>query len=80
MEEVVKVGRGSQAARDAVSGGDDALLQDYSLATPHPAATPRTPAPTTDRIMQAIIYSKKYIYLNFSVVFFKVVISESEFY
>jgi pre-mRNA-splicing factor CDC5/CEF1 len=39
----------------ATEGGEqpsDALLADYSLATPSATRTPRTPAPVTDKILQ----------------------------
>uniref|UniRef100_A0A069DXG0 Putative mrna splicing protein cdc5 myb superfamily n=1 Tax=Panstrongylus megistus TaxID=65343 RepID=A0A069DXG0_9HEMI len=56
LQQVVKLGRASYAAREAVTEGNesaaDTLLNDYALATPNPATTPRTPAPTTDRILQ----------------------------
>lgn len=55
LQQVVKLGRASEIAKEvaAESGIEttDALLADYSI-TPHAAATPRTPAPYTDRIMQ----------------------------
>lgn len=56
LQQVVKLGRASYAAREAVTEGSesasDTLLNDYALATPNPGATPRTPAPSTDRILQ----------------------------
>ncbi|KAL1139865.1 hypothetical protein AAG570_006842 [Ranatra chinensis] len=56
LQQVVKLGRASYAAREAVTEGTetpaDTLLNDYAIATPNPANTPRTPAPTTDRILQ----------------------------
>ncbi|XP_066249426.1 cell division cycle 5-like protein [Euwallacea similis] len=55
MHQVVKLGKASEVAREVVldSGVDstNALLNDYTV-TPHAAATPRTPAPQTDRILQ----------------------------
>lgn len=58
LQQVVKLGRASEAARGAVSesgtpGASDTLLSDYSV-TPAVGGgrTPRTPAPTTDRILQ----------------------------
>nr|CAI5843967.1 unnamed protein product [Callosobruchus analis] len=52
MHQVVKLGRASEVAKEvaAESGVQttDALLNDYTV-TPHAAATPRTPAPHTDR-------------------------------
>ena len=52
----MKLGRASEAAREvATEGGQqpsDALLADYSLTPAGTARTPRTPAPTTDRILQ----------------------------
>nr|CAD7399123.1 unnamed protein product [Timema cristinae] len=56
LEQVVKLGRASEAAREVTSEGgqqpSDALLADYSLTPVGAARTPRTPAPTTDRILQ----------------------------
>lgn len=56
LQQVVKLGRASYAAREAVTEGSesasDTLLNDYALATPNAGSTPRTPAPTTDRILQ----------------------------
>ncbi|ALC44059.1 CG6905 [Drosophila busckii] len=55
LQQVVKLGRASEMAKEIAgeSGIEttDALLADYSI-TPQIAATPRTPAPYTDRIMQ----------------------------
>lgn len=55
LQQVVKLGRASEIAKEvaAESGVEttDALLSDYTI-TPQIAATPRTPAPYTDRIMQ----------------------------
>lgn len=55
LQQVVKLGRASEMAKEIAgeSGIEttDALLADYSI-TPQVAATPRTPAPYTDRIMQ----------------------------
>lgn len=55
LQSVVKLGRASDIAKEAAqeSGIEttDALLGDYSI-TPQIAATPRTPAPFTDRVMQ----------------------------
>ncbi|ENN73481.1 hypothetical protein D910_12233 [Dendroctonus ponderosae] len=55
LHQVVKLGKASEVAREVASesGVDstDTLLNDYTV-TPHAAATPRTPAPQTDRIMQ----------------------------
>ncbi|BES87296.1 cell division [Nesidiocoris tenuis] len=56
LQQVVKLGRASYAAREAVTEGADSaadtLLNDYALATPNAATVPRTPAPATDRILQ----------------------------
>ncbi|KAJ8870205.1 hypothetical protein PR048_029221 [Dryococelus australis] len=56
LEQVVKLGRASEAAREvATEGGQqpsDALLADYTLTPAGSTRTPRTPAPTTDRILQ----------------------------
>lgn len=56
LQQVVKLGRASEMAKEVASESGiettDALLADYSI-TPQIAATPRTPAPLTDRIMQA---------------------------
>lgn len=55
LQQVVKLGRASEMAKEVASESGikttDALLADYSI-TPQVAATPRTPAPLTDRIMQ----------------------------
>lgn len=55
LQQVVKLGRASETAKEvaAESGIEttEALLADYSI-TPQVMATPRTPAPSTDRIMQ----------------------------
>ncbi|CRK87522.1 CLUMA_CG001323, isoform A [Clunio marinus] len=55
LQQVVKLGRASEMAKEVASESGiettDALLADYSI-TPQIAATPRTPAPLTDRIMQ----------------------------
>lgn len=52
---MVKLGRASEIAKEVASESGiettDALLADYSIA-PHAMATPRTPAPFTDKIMQ----------------------------
>lgn len=57
LQQVVKLGRASEAAREAateggVQGASDALLADYSVAPNIAGRTPRTPAPTTDRVLQ----------------------------
>lgn len=54
---MVKLGRASEAAREAVTeggvqGASDTLLADYSLTPSVQGRTPRTPAPTTDRVLQ----------------------------
>lgn len=55
LQQVVKLGRASEIAKEiATESGietTDALLADYSI-QPQATATPRTPAPRTDRIMQ----------------------------
>lgn len=55
LQQVVKLGRASEMAKEIASESGiettDALLADYSI-TPQVSATPRTPAPITDRIMQ----------------------------
>ncbi|XP_031623227.1 cell division cycle 5-like protein [Contarinia nasturtii] len=55
MQQVIKLGKASEIAREvALESGietTDALLGDYSI-TPQVSATPRTPAITTDRVMQ----------------------------
>ena len=55
LQQVIKLGRASEMAKEVASESGiettDALLADYSI-TPQVAATPRTPAPLTDRIMQ----------------------------
>lgn len=54
LQQVVKLGRASEIAKEVASESGiettDALLADYSI-TPQVAATARTPAPITDRIM-----------------------------
>ncbi|KAJ8674870.1 hypothetical protein QAD02_010656 [Eretmocerus hayati] len=54
LQQVVKLGRASEAAREIVSEGgqesSESLLADYSL-TPSVAVTPRTPA-VVDRVLQ----------------------------
>lgn len=59
LQQVVKLGRASEAAREvATEGGSqpsDALIADYSLTPAGLSAggkTPRTPAPVVDRILQ----------------------------
>lgn len=57
LQQVVKLGRASEAAREAVTegglqGASDTLLTDYSVTPAIQGRTPRTPAPTTDRILQ----------------------------
>nr|CAG4651645.1 EOG090X02CC [Triops cancriformis] len=56
LEQVVKLGRASEAAQDAAREGGqketDALLADYSLAQASVTRTPRTAGPATDRVMQ----------------------------
>ncbi len=55
LQQVVKLGRASEMAKEVASESGiettDALLADYTL-TSQVTATPRTPAPITDRIMQ----------------------------
>ncbi|XP_023017292.1 cell division cycle protein 21 [Leptinotarsa decemlineata] len=55
MHQVVKLGKASEVAREvALESGvetTDTLLSDYTF-TPQATATPRTPAPQTDRILQ----------------------------
>ncbi|RZC40269.1 Myb Cef and/or Ax dynein light domain containing protein, partial [Asbolus verrucosus] len=55
LQQVVKLGKASEVAREvaAESGVEstDTLFSDYTM-TPQAAATPRTPAPQTDRILQ----------------------------
>lgn len=57
LQQVVKLGRASEVAREvATESGtglaSDALLADYSIAPAGAMRTPRTPAPATDRILQ----------------------------
>lgn len=56
LQQVVKLGRASEVARDVASESgiqaSDALLADYSITPGGGAVTPRTPAPQTDRILQ----------------------------
>ncbi|CAB4060899.1 CDC5L [Lepeophtheirus salmonis] len=52
MEQIVKLGRASEAAKESVSS--DALLADYNV-TPGPSLasrTPRTPMPQGDKVLQ----------------------------
>lgn len=55
LQQVVKLGRASEIAKEVATESGlettDALLADYSI-TPQVVATPRTPAPVTDRILQ----------------------------
>ncbi|KAJ1521666.1 hypothetical protein ONE63_003312 [Megalurothrips usitatus] len=57
LQQVVKLGRASEVAREvATESGtghaSDALLADYSITPAGATRTPRTPAPATDRILQ----------------------------
>lgn len=56
LESVVKLGRASETAREIATeggiGASDVLLADYSITPGIGAATPRTPAPQTDRVLQ----------------------------
>ncbi|PNF43687.1 Cell division cycle 5-like protein, partial [Cryptotermes secundus] len=56
LQQVVKLGRASEAAREVSTEGghqpSDTLLADYSLTPAGDTQTPRTPALTTDRILQ----------------------------
>lgn len=57
LQQVVKVGRASEIAKEMVSESGvettDTLLNDYStITTNNTASTPRTPAAFTDRVMQ----------------------------
>lgn len=61
LEQVVKLGRASEAAKEAASeSGSKAsqtLLSDYSLTNASTVLrTPRTPAPATDKILQVFNY------------------------
>lgn len=54
---MVKLGRASEAAREAATeggmqSGSDTLLADYSVTPNITGRTPRTPAPSTDRVLQ----------------------------
>lgn len=55
LQQVVKLGRASEVAREVATESGiqmtDTLIADYSIA-PQNTATPRTPAPQTDRILQ----------------------------
>uniref|UniRef100_A0A6M2DDQ3 Putative mrna splicing protein cdc5 myb superfamily n=1 Tax=Xenopsylla cheopis TaxID=163159 RepID=A0A6M2DDQ3_XENCH len=55
LQQVVKLGRASEVAREVASESGiettDTLLADYTI-TQQVTATPRTPAPQTDRILQ----------------------------
>lgn len=53
----MKLGRASEAAREAATeggtqAGSDTLLADYSVTPNITGRTPRTPAPVTDRVLQ----------------------------
>ncbi|QQP51963.1 Uncharacterized protein FKW44_013463, partial [Caligus rogercresseyi] len=51
MEQIVKLGRASEAAKESVSS--DALLADYNVAgAALPERTPRTPMPQGDKVLQ----------------------------
>lgn len=57
LQQVVKLGRASEVAREVAtesgtSLASEALLADYSISTASAIRTPRTPAPATDRILQ----------------------------
>jgi len=59
MEAIVKLGRHSEQAREAVVGGEegtskasDTLLSDYAVTPGAALRTPRTPMATTDHVMQ----------------------------
>nr|CAG4637647.1 EOG090X02CC [Chydorus sphaericus] len=56
LEQVVKLGRASEAAQDAARETgqrvSDTLLADYSLSQSASLRTPRTPAPAMDKILQ----------------------------
>nr|SVE75628.1 EOG090X02CC [Daphnia hispanica] len=56
LEQVVKLGRASEAAQDAARETgqrvSDSLLADYSLTQSGGLRTPRTPAPAMDKILQ----------------------------
>ncbi len=58
LEQVVKLGKASEAAKEAASEtgsrASQTLLSDYALTNPGMTAlrTPRTPAPMTDKILQ----------------------------
>jgi len=59
LEQVVKLGKASQAAKEAASEtgtlASQTLLNDYTLTNSSTALrTPRTPAPMTDKILQVI--------------------------
>ena len=57
LEQIVKLGKASEAARDGVVDGEsvrasDTLVQDYSLTPGTAMRTPRTPMPAQDKILQ----------------------------
>ena len=57
MEQIVKLGRASEAARDAVVDSDsvrasDTLLQDYAVTPGAAMRTPRTPMAAQDHVLQ----------------------------
>lgn len=61
LQQVVKLGRASEVAREVATesgtGASDALLADYSISTSAALRTPRTPAASTDRILQVFYLS-----------------------
>ncbi len=59
MEQIVKLGKASEAARESVTDSDgtsmrasDTLLADYSVTPGTALRTPRTPMPQQDKILQ----------------------------
>ena len=66
LQQVVKLGRASEVAREvATESGtglaSDALLADYSISPAGAMRTPRTPAPATDRILQVLAHNICYL-------------------
>jgi len=75
LQQVVKLGRASEAAREvATESGtpqaSDALLADYSITPGGVGRTPRTPAPATDRVLQVSKKNKKLLILEIGIEIF----------
>lgn len=90
LEQIVKVGRASESAKEAASEtgtrASQTLLNDYAVTNPSIAAlrTPRTPAPVTDKILQVISFklpsSIKSAYVMLNVNFNFTIIGSSKYH